>query len=75
MTLVYITVWRLYSLVFNKLDLSPFLLLLRVVDAVQRHQTHSRGIREGYVRWAYEELRLPIRGRHKVGDQLGFEHT
>ena len=75
MALVYITIWRLHSLVFNEINLSPLLLLLRVVDADQKGQSDSRSICKAYVRWAYDELCLPICSRHKVSNELGFEHT
>jgi hypothetical protein len=75
MTLIYITIWRLHSLVFNELDLSPLLFLLPVVHAGRKRQSNSRESRKGYARWAYGELCLPICSRHKVGNELGFEHT
>ena len=78
MALVYIPVWRLHGLVLNELDLSPLLFLLRVVDTGQEHQSKSREICKicnRYARWAYGGLCLPICSRHKVGNELGFEHT
>jgi len=75
MAFVYVTIWRLHSFVFNELDLSSLLFLLRVVDAGQNYQSPSRKICKGYARWAYNELCLPICSRHNVGNELGFEHT
>ena len=75
MTLIHITIWRLYSLVLDELDLSPLFFLLRVVNAGQLHQSGSRGICKEYTRWTYDELRLSVCGRHKVSDELSFEHT
>lgn len=75
MALIHITVWRLYSLVLDKLDLSPLFFLLRVVDTGQQHQSGSRGNCEVDTRWTYDELCLSICGSHKVGDELGLEHA
>ena len=74
MALVHITIRRLHSLVFNELDLSPLLFLLRVVDAGQKHESESINC-NGYARWPYGELCLPICCRHQVGNELCFEHT